>query len=51
MHLGNIHCGKHGEYHTLVTDGPLFRHALAFRPGVTHADGSLLLLDIEPGRA
>jgi uncharacterized protein (TIGR00290 family) len=43
-------CGEHGEYHTLVTDGPLFRQSLAFRPGVTRADGAFLLLDIEPGR-
>jgi uncharacterized protein (TIGR00290 family) len=44
-------CGEHGEYHTLVTDGPLFRHPLAIRPGAAHADGSFLLLDVEPGGA
>ncbi|MGH2387784.1 MAG: hypothetical protein ACRDIE_06225 [Chloroflexota bacterium] len=41
-------CGERGEYHTLVTAGPLFRRPLSVRPGVTHADGPFLLLDMEP---
>ncbi|MGH2346329.1 MAG: adenosine nucleotide hydrolase [Chloroflexota bacterium] len=42
-------CGEHGEYHTLVTDGPLFHRPLSVRPGRTHADGHFLLLDMELG--
>ncbi len=32
-------CGERGEYHTLVTDGPLFRAPLAVRFGAVHVDG------------
>lgn len=32
-------CGEHGEYHTLVTGGPLFSTPLALRSGVVHAAG------------
>ena len=42
-------CGERGEYHTLVTDGPLFHQPLSVRSGVTHADGHFLLLDTELG--
>jgi len=41
--------GERGEYHTLVTDGPLFHQPLSVRSGVTHADGHFLLLDTELG--
>ena len=26
-------CGENGEFHTVVTDGPLFRHAIEILPG------------------
>jgi diphthamide synthase (EF-2-diphthine--ammonia ligase) len=26
-------CGEHGEFHTFVFDGPLFKEAVAFRKG------------------
>lgn len=26
-------CGERGEFHTCVTDGPMFRHAVPVRPG------------------
>ena len=26
-------CGESGEYHTLVTDGPIFHRPLAFKTG------------------
>ncbi|HEX9414974.1 MAG TPA: hypothetical protein VF916_15835, partial [Ktedonobacterales bacterium] len=31
-------CGEYGEYHTLVTDGPLFRAPLPVRFGAVHID-------------
>lgn len=34
-------CGEYGEYHTLVTSGPLFRRPLAVRLGGTRVDTSL----------
>ena len=46
---GDDPCGERGEYHTLVTDGPLFHQPLSVRSGVTHADGHFLLLDSELG--
>lgn len=32
-------CGEYGEYHTLVTDGPLFRGPLPVRFGDVHIEG------------
>ncbi|HLZ21238.1 MAG TPA: hypothetical protein VKQ30_03855, partial [Ktedonobacterales bacterium] len=32
-------CGEYGEYHTLVTNGPLFRMPLAVRFGDAHSEG------------
>ena len=32
-------CGERGEYHTLVTDGPLFHATLKVRLGAVRADG------------
>lgn len=40
-------CGEYGEYHTLVTDGPLFRYPLAVRPGSRRVEGPFALLDVE----
>jgi diphthamide synthase (EF-2-diphthine--ammonia ligase) len=31
-------CGEYGEYHTLVTNGPLFSHPLAVRWGPIHVE-------------
>jgi uncharacterized protein (TIGR00290 family) len=43
-------CGERGEYHTLVTDGPLFRHPLAVRlgvvPGEIHEENGFCQLDV-----
>ncbi len=36
-----------GEYHTLVTDGPLFRYPLAVRAGSRRGEGPFALLDVE----
>lgn len=49
LHADVDPCGERGEYHTLVTDGPLFGRPLSVQPGVTHADGHFLLLDVELG--
>jgi diphthine-ammonia ligase len=43
-------CGERGEYHTLVTAGPLFRHPLAVRTGTTHSTNGFTLLDIALAR-
>ncbi len=39
-------CGERGEYHTLVTDGPLFRHPLAVRTNAAHSANGFTQLDI-----
>lgn len=39
-------CGENGEYHTLVTDGPLFGHSLRFRSGSVRTTGLLACIDI-----
>lgn len=39
-------CGERGEYHTLVTDGPLFRHPLAIQTGAVHSEGDFQQLDV-----
>ena len=39
-------CGERGEYHTLVTGGPLFRHPLTVRAGTTHSANGFSQLDI-----
>lgn len=39
-------CGEFGEYHTLVTDGPLFRRPLAITTGGVHVEGPFHQLDI-----
>ncbi len=41
-------CGENGEFHTFVTDGPMFRHGIAVRPGeVVERDG-FVFADLEP---
>ncbi len=39
-------CGERGEYHTLVTDGPLFQRPLAVTLGDTHAEGGFRQADV-----
>jgi len=39
-------CGERGEYHTLVTDGPLIRVPLAVRFGEAHIEGGFRQLDV-----
>ena len=39
-------CGERGEYHTLVTDGPLFRRPLAIQTGEVHVEEPFHQLDV-----
>jgi uncharacterized protein (TIGR00290 family) len=38
-------CGERGEYHTLVTDGPLFQAPLAVNLGAIHSEAGFRQLD------
>ncbi len=40
-------CGERGEYHTLVTDGPLFQRPLAVTLGDMHAEGGFRQVDVQ----
>lgn len=42
-------CGENGEYHTLVVDGPIFRHPLPYRTDgiLRFGDHSLLAVSVE----
>ena len=40
-------CGERGEYHTLVTDGPLFHMPLRVEYGGVHVEGGFRQLDIQ----
>jgi diphthine-ammonia ligase len=40
-------CGERGEYHTLVTDGPLFRYPLAVTLGDVHTEGGFRQVDVQ----
>lgn len=40
-------CGERGEYHTLVTDGPLFARPLAVRTGETRTEAGFRMLDVQ----
>ncbi len=42
-------CGERGEYHTLVTDGPLFRAPLRVVYGEAHVEGGFRQLDVRLG--
>jgi uncharacterized protein (TIGR00290 family) len=46
-------CGERGEYHSLVTNGPLFRHPLAMRLGNVREDSGFCQIDVQldPPRA
>ncbi len=39
-------CGEHGEFHSFVYDGPLFRRVLSVRRGALFEAGSHRLLDL-----
>jgi uncharacterized protein (TIGR00290 family) len=39
-------CGERGEYHTLVTDGPLFQRPLAVRMGDVREESGFCQLDV-----
>ena len=41
-------CGESGEYHTLVTDGPIFHRPLAFKTGEILDFGMISVVDIVP---
>jgi uncharacterized protein (TIGR00290 family) len=41
-------CGENGEFHTFVSDGPMFNHAIDVRPGeVVERDG-FVFADVRP---
>ena len=40
-------CGENGEYHTLVVNGPIFRHPVSYTIHGTSTDGKYAFLDIE----
>ncbi len=42
-------CGERGEYHTLVIDGPLFRHPLDVRLGSLREESGFSQLDVHLG--
>lgn len=42
-------CGEHGEYHTFVVDGPLFKHRLNVSLGEVHVENGFHQIDIQPG--
>ena len=44
-------CGELGEYHTLVTDGPLFARPVRVRDGATREEGTFLVLEVELDRS
>lgn len=39
-------CGENGEYHTLVTDGPIFHRPLAFKTGEILDFGMISVVDV-----
>jgi len=40
-------CGENGEFHTCVVDGPMFRHPVAVRVGVTVEREGFVFTDLE----
>jgi uncharacterized protein (TIGR00290 family) len=41
-------CGESGEFHTLVIDGPIFKHPVPVRRGEAVRDGEYAFLSFEP---
>jgi uncharacterized protein (TIGR00290 family) len=46
--LGIDACGENGEYHTVVTDGPLFRSRLSLAQGEVSCRDGVWFLDVTP---
>lgn len=46
--LGIDACGENGEYHTVVTDGPLFQKALHLAQGEASCHAGVWFLDVTP---
>ena len=44
--LGSHPCGENGEYHTFVTDGPIFRKALKVTKGESKKGDNMWFLEI-----
>ncbi|EQD47431.1 protein containing DUF71, ATP-binding region [mine drainage metagenome] len=42
-------CGENGEFHTFVSDGPMFRGPVAVRPGAVVERDGFVFADLEPG--
>lgn len=41
-------CGEHGEYHTFVVDGPLFKRRINISLGGIHAENGFHQIDVQP---
>jgi uncharacterized protein (TIGR00290 family) len=41
-------CGENGEFHTFVSDGPMFRHPIAVRVGAVVERDGFVFADLEP---
>ena len=41
-------CGENGEFHTLVVDGPILKHPLAFDLGAVHLHDGYYFCDLRP---
>lgn len=39
-------CGENGEYHTFVSDGPIFQHPVPFMPGCVQRRGAYAVLPV-----
>ncbi|MGH7630889.1 MAG: ATP-binding protein [Gemmatimonadales bacterium] len=42
-------CGERGEFHTFVSDGPMFLHPVAVEPGVVTERDGFVYADLLPG--
>ncbi|MGI6094095.1 MAG: diphthine--ammonia ligase [Lachnospiraceae bacterium] len=40
-------CGENGEYHTLVVDGPIFKHPLPYKTGEILSFGDYPVIDVQ----
>lgn len=45
---GSDPCGENGEFHTFVSDGPMFRRPVAIRPGAVIERDGFVFADLEP---
>ncbi len=44
-------CGERGEFHTFVSDGPMFEHRVAVEPGIVMEREGFVYADLVPGTA